>query len=73
MTNEIIDTFFGGQVTSNEIIVIFLGWPVTRSEIIVIFLRNSEVIITFLSNDAHLCVCSMNNSVLTRTRLFRAA
>jgi hypothetical protein len=59
MSNELIDTFLGGQVTSNKIIVIFWGWPVMSCEIIMIFCRifkrNNEVIVTFLSNDAHLC------------------
>ncbi len=49
----------GGQVTSSEIIIIFLGWPVTSNKLNVIFqdfLRNNKVIVTFLSNDAHLCL-----------------
>jgi hypothetical protein len=43
---------------NNEIIIIFFGWPVTSSEIIIIFkgffYRINKVIVTFLSNDAHL-------------------
>jgi hypothetical protein len=53
---------------SSEIIVIFLGRPVTSSEIIVslsvfLFLSINEVIVTFLSNDVHLCLSAMLISI----------